>query len=118
MKVGNNLTFRAATITKTADLALSKRLTSGDFISVRTNFLKKFENSMLDINLSTVKQNSKRLNAQIEYEGKHVMYSEEGRLEKFFCTPVSFLDRLTEKIDYLEEKMFGKRSRGGRSLRV
>ena len=118
MKVENQLSFKSARFTKAADIAMSKRLASGEFIAARTDFLRKYDNSAFDITVSTVKENSKRLTAQVDYEGKQVMSDEEGCLTKFFCTPAFFLDKLSEKIDSLETKMFGKRSRGGRSLKV
>ena len=118
MKVDNQLAFKSAYFTKSADIAMSKRLASGEFDAIRTKFLNRYKNSKIKVSVSTVNEKSTRLDADIEYNGKKYPFAKESRWERFWYTPARYIEKLSEKIDYIEESTFGKRSQSGKDLMV
>ena len=106
MKIENQPSFRSATLTKTAERAMSKRLASGEFISTCNNFVQQHKNSKLDIIVSTFNEKSDRLIAFINRDGKQLDYIEEGKIARFLYTPVHFIERVSEKAKAFESILF------------
>ena len=108
MKIENQLNFKSAHFSRTADRALCKRLAAGEFVKYKTDFLNKYKDSKLDINISTVNEESNRLLAVISINNRQVNMVQESRLTKFLYTPVHFIEKLSKEIEILESRFFNK----------
>jgi len=108
MKI-DSVSFKAASVSKTAEAAINHRTVSEEAGKIIEGFVSKYTKSPLIIELSTIK-NSERLQAEIKYRS-HRETMKESFFSKIFNDPSVFLENLSERIDNIEEVFLGRLSR-------
>ena len=106
MEISNNYqpNFKSAYITKEAHSILSHRMSSGNYVKLKDEFLNKFKDSDFYIKLDGTSKDSRRLDAIICYNDakrnpnadEFFEYLEEGALASIFRSPAKFIERIVE----------------------
>lgn len=104
MEIRNNYqpNFKSVYITKNAHEILSNRLSSGEYVKLKDEFINKFKDSKLFVKLDALNQDSHRLDAIISYNigntnpkvDDYFDYLEESTFASIFKSPAKFIQKI------------------------
>ena len=100
MEVNNyQPSFKAGKFLQCADYILSKRMASGKYVNLRENFMNRYKDSDIDVEIGIAAKNSIRLTAIIRYRNAFRRYVEETIFASIFKGPAKFIEKVNNIVE-------------------